>query len=71
MAVADVNRYSMYFRYYGREKDAMRQYRALAAERTAATCEECPGPCDSQCPFGRPVRAELVDTHRMLSFSET
>jgi aryl-alcohol dehydrogenase-like predicted oxidoreductase len=71
VAVADVNRYAMYFRYYGREKDAMRRYRALAAERRAAACDACPGPCDNRCPFGRQVRAELVDAHRMLSFSET
>jgi len=30
VAVADVMRYAMYFRYYGREKAAMRHYRSLA-----------------------------------------
>jgi aryl-alcohol dehydrogenase-like predicted oxidoreductase len=70
VAVADVMRYAMYFRYYGREKDAMRQYGALAQQRSAALCDRCPGPCDSRCPFGRQVRAELVDAHRRLSFAE-
>jgi len=70
VAVADVMRYAMYFRYYGREKDAMRQYRTLAQQRWAAKCDRCPGPCDSCCPFGRHVRAELVDAHRQLTFSE-
>jgi len=69
VAVADVMRYAMYFRYYGREKDAMRQYGALARQRSAALCDRCPGPCDARCPFGREVRAELVDAHRRLSFS--
>jgi predicted aldo/keto reductase-like oxidoreductase len=69
VAVADVMRYAMYFRYYGREKAAMRHYRSLARRRSAATCDRCPGPCDAACPFGRQVRAELVDAHRQLAFS--
>ena len=70
VAVADVMRYAMYFQYYGREKHAMRQYNALTPQCTAAGCAGCPGPCDAKCPFGRQVRAELVDAHRQLTFSE-
>jgi aryl-alcohol dehydrogenase-like predicted oxidoreductase len=70
VAVADVMRYAMYFKYYGREKESMRLYRALGKPRSAEACNRCSGPCDVRCPFERKVRAELVDAHRLLSFSE-
>jgi aryl-alcohol dehydrogenase-like predicted oxidoreductase len=70
VAVADVMRYAMYFRYDGREKESMQLYRALALDRSAAECDRCLGPCNSRCPFGRKVQAELVDAHRLLTFSE-
>ncbi|TNF82766.1 MAG: hypothetical protein EP299_01375 [Acidobacteria bacterium] len=70
VAVADVNRFAMYFSGYGREKQAMRFYRALPAKRSAAACEACVGHCDSGCPFGRRVQTELVAAHRQLSFLE-
>jgi len=69
VAIADVNRYAMYFKYYGREKDSMRLYDALADGCSADACESCRGGCDAGCPFGRGVRAELVEAHRLLSFS--
>ncbi len=70
VAVAEVNRYAMYFKYYGREKEAMRRYRALPERCTAAACDGCPGPCDDGCSFGRRVRAELLEAHRRLVFRE-
>jgi hypothetical protein len=70
VAVADVMRFAMYFTGYGREKEAMRRYRALPHARTAAACDGCAAPCEAACPFGRPVHAELVAAHRMLSFTE-
>jgi len=69
VAIAEVNRYAMYFKYYGREKDSMRLYETLSAGRAADPCESCGGACDAGCPFGRGVRAELVEAHRLLSFS--
>jgi predicted aldo/keto reductase-like oxidoreductase len=66
VAIADVNRYAMYFKYYGREKDSMQLYRDLG--EGAAVCAECEGHCDAGCPFNRTVREELVDAHRALSF---
>jgi len=69
VAVADVMRYAMYFKYYGREKEAMRLYRALPGSGTAAACHSCAGPCDGGCPFGRRVRAEMVEAHRLLNFT--
>jgi aryl-alcohol dehydrogenase-like predicted oxidoreductase len=69
VAVADVMRYSMYFKYYGREKDSMKLYAELPRKRTAAACDACSGPCRGSCPFGREIRAGLVQAHEMLSFA--
>ena len=70
VAVADVNRYAMYFSYYGREKEAMQRYRSLPGQSSAEACCGCVGQCDAACPFGRQVKAELVHAHRFLSFQE-
>jgi len=70
VAVADINRYAMYFSGYGREKEAMRRYYALSEQCSAQACDDCSGPCDAACPFGRSVRAELLKAHRQLSFRE-
>ena len=70
VAVADINRYAMYFSYYGREKEAMQRYRSLSGRSSATMCDGCAGPCNAACPFGRPVRAELLEAHRKLSFQE-
>ena len=66
--VADIMRYEMYFTGYGREKEAMRLYGELPESSTAAACDGCPGTCDSACPFGREVRAGLIEAHRRLDF---
>ena len=70
VAVADINRFAMYFSGYGREKEAMRRYHALSEQCSAQACDGCSGPCDAACPFGRSVRAELLEAHRQLSFRE-
>ncbi len=67
VAIADVMRFSMYFKYYGREKHSMQLYGALPQGSSAAMCDRCTGQCDAGCPFGRRVRAELVEAHRLLS----
>lgn len=69
VAVADVMRYHMYFKYYGRQKDSMRLYRDLPAGRSAAACVACGAPCQGSCPFGREIRAGLVEAHALLSFA--
>jgi aryl-alcohol dehydrogenase-like predicted oxidoreductase len=68
VAVADIMRYEMYFSCYGREKEAMRLYREVPESSSATACESCPGPCDGACPFGREVRAGLIEAHRRLDF---
>jgi aryl-alcohol dehydrogenase-like predicted oxidoreductase len=66
VAIADVNRYWMYSQYCGRGAEAAARYAELPASRTAAACERCAAPCEAGCPFGRPVRSELVAAHRRL-----
>jgi predicted aldo/keto reductase-like oxidoreductase len=70
VAVAEVMRYAMYSRYYGREEEARCLYQALPGRATAAACESCAGPCDAACPFGRQVRAGLVEAHERLGPSQ-
>ncbi|KPK62691.1 MAG: hypothetical protein AMS21_07255 [Gemmatimonas sp. SG8_38_2] len=70
VAIADIMRYAMYFKYYGREKRSMELYDALPRRSKASTCDRCPGACDTGCPFGRRVRDELVEAHQLLSFAE-
>ncbi len=70
VAIADVMRYAMYFKYYGREKASMELYNRLPRNCSASTCGQCPGYCDAGCPFGRRVQAELVEAHQVLSFTE-
>jgi aryl-alcohol dehydrogenase-like predicted oxidoreductase len=69
VAVAEVMRYAMYFKYYGREKDAMSLYGSLPRERTARACDGCAGDCEGNCPFGRRIREELREAHAALSFA--
>jgi aryl-alcohol dehydrogenase-like predicted oxidoreductase len=69
VAIADVMRYAMYFRYYGREKEAMRLYHEVPRRRSAAACRGCAGSCDGSCPFGRRVRDGLVEAHGLLRFA--
>ena len=67
-AVADIMRFAMYFKYYGREKEAMRLYSELTRNSGAEMCRDCPGSCDDACPFGRQVRCGLVEAHEMLDW---
>ena len=67
VAVADIMRYAMYFKYYGREKDSMKLYAALPSDRRATSCTACDGLCQEACPYGRAVREELLEAHAILS----
>jgi predicted aldo/keto reductase-like oxidoreductase len=67
VAIADVMRYAMYFKYYGREKDSMKLYAALPEENRADPCARCGGECQHSCPYGRAVREELLEAHEMLT----
>jgi predicted aldo/keto reductase-like oxidoreductase len=67
VAVADIMRYAMYFKYYGREKDSMQLYASLPKGNQANPCATCSGTCEGSCPFGRSIRKELVEAHQMLT----
>ncbi len=64
VAVHDVLRYRMYFEDYGRRDEAVRLYAAL--EQDARRCQECPAPCERQCPPGIPIRQRLLATDALL-----
>ena len=68
VAVAEIMRYEMYFSCYGRESEAMRLYGRLPDTRNAEACADCHGSCDAACPFGREVRAGLLNAHARLDF---
>ncbi len=65
--VDDVLRYTMYARNYGQEKEAMRLYAQVAADRRADHCRDCPAPCEAACAFQLPIRAKLVHADELLS----
>jgi hypothetical protein len=67
--VNDVFRYAMYFENYGRERDAMGMYAALATAHNASRCLSCPAPCEPACPFALPIRQKLTRFHRMLTLA--
>lgn len=67
VAVADVMRYSMYFKYYKMEKEAMRLYAALPEERKPLACKDCQGRCNGACLHKRSVREGLLEAERLLA----
>ncbi|MFQ6097942.1 MAG: hypothetical protein ACE5O2_09480, partial [Armatimonadota bacterium] len=67
VAVGDIMRYAMYFKYYGLEKAAMTEYAALPRDARAAECASCDGPCMDGCPHGLPTRDNLIEAHTLLA----
>jgi len=67
VAVADVMRYAMYFKYYKMEKEAMRLYAQMPLGQIPDACEQCPGHCLDACPHKRPVRDGLIEAKGMLA----
>lgn len=67
VAVADIMRYSMYFKYYKMEKEAMRLYASLPDNRKPSACKDCPGHCAGACPHKRPVREGLLEAGYLLA----
>lgn len=67
VAVADVMRYCMYFKYYGTEKEARRLYGELPVEARASRCDGCPGHCTPHCPHGLRVQRNLLEANRLLA----
>ncbi len=64
--VNTIMRYDHYFVAQGREKHAMAEYAALESQK-ADICQDCAGYCESDCPYGVPVRALLATAHHTLT----
>ena len=67
VAISEVMRYAMYFKYYGREKDSISLYASLAPGIRAKPCIKCSGHCERGCPYGVKVRSQLVEAHELLT----
>ena len=67
--IDDILRYKMYAQNYGREKQAMRLYASVPAAQRADHCAGCPAPCVGACDFGVPIREQLSQADRLLSWS--
>jgi len=66
--VNTIMRFNHYFQAQKRERFAMEQYRELTSPK-ADGCLDCPGGCESACPFGVPVQGLLAMAHRRLSLA--
>lgn len=67
VAVNDVLRYAMYFENFRREKEAIGYYAEMEPERKPLGCADCPGHCESVCPYGLEVRNRLLHSHEILT----
>lgn len=67
LPINDLLRYRMYFKDYHSEKEAMQLYAKV--ERTATVCDGCSAPCESVCPTNVRIHDNLLDTHRLLTFT--
>lgn len=67
VAVADVMRYCMYYKYYGNREEAVRLYSELPADAKASLCARCEGYCTALCPHGLRVRDNLVEADSLLA----
>ncbi len=67
VAIADIMRYAMYFKYYKLEKEAMQLYADLPEEMKCKVCDNCSGECEQGCPHQRSIREGLLEAGRMLT----
>jgi aryl-alcohol dehydrogenase-like predicted oxidoreductase len=67
VAVNDVLRYAMYFENFRREKEAIGYYAEMEPERKPLGCADCPGYCESACPYRLEVRNRLLHSHEILT----
>jgi predicted aldo/keto reductase-like oxidoreductase len=68
VSVNTIMRFNYYFEEKNREKYAMEQYASLNSSK-ANRCYDCPGYCESACPFHVPVRGLLAAAHRNLTLN--
>jgi len=67
VAVNDILRYAMYYENFRREKEAIGYYAEMEPERKPLGCADCPGYCESACPYGLQVRNRLLHSHEILT----
>jgi len=66
--VNTIMRYNHYFVAQGREKYAMSKYHALPTAKPDR-CGDCPGHCQSACPYEVPVQGLLAIAHHRLTLA--
>lgn len=67
VAIADVMRYCMYFKYYDTQSEARRLYAELPLQARPAACSTCRGHCIAHCPYGLRVQRNLQEAQRLLA----
>lgn len=65
IATTEILRFLAYHESYGKTRRARTLYAGLDPGRNAASCRDC-GLCDSTCPFGVSVRAQIRRAHLKL-----
>ncbi len=60
VAIPEILRYDMYFTAYREEDMALRSFHRLPKSQKPIPCENCIGSCASGCPYGLPVRDQLL-----------
>ncbi len=66
--VSTIMRYNYYFQNKGQEKYAMERYAALDGNK-ADVCQDCPGHCESACPYGVLAKSVLSMAHEDLGIN--
>jgi predicted aldo/keto reductase-like oxidoreductase len=66
--VSRIMRYAFYFEGQGREKHAMSRYAHLEGSKGSA-CLDCSAPCESACPYGFQIRAQMTKAHALLTLA--
>ncbi|HDP94163.1 MAG TPA: hypothetical protein ENN40_02250 [Candidatus Aminicenantes bacterium] len=66
IAISDIMRYSLYYRGYGKTREARTAYRSLSLRATVAGCTQC-GLCETHCPYDVAVLRNLETAYRLLA----
>lgn len=65
LPINDILRHRMYVKDYRWEHEGLQQYAKL--DRNAAACRSCAAPCANTCPISVPIRAAMLEAHRLLT----
>jgi predicted aldo/keto reductase-like oxidoreductase len=69
LPVGTIMRYNYYFEVKKHEREAMEKYARLPGGRPHILCQDCPGYCEQNCPYGVSTRAVLAAAHLNLSWA--